>query len=138
MARSYKRAWVKDKCRFNQKLASRLLRRHRLDWDVADGMAYKRYWEAWSITDWCFEVKHPDGYDRYRNVETELWWRWRFPDQYQKEIRDYIAHTGNRRAHRLRLRSPHHKGYCNEDQTDYTDHKASKAWATDVERGSEA
>lgn len=135
MSRSYKEPWIKDKCRFNQKLASRLLRRHRLDWDVADGMAYKRYYPQWDISDWCWPISPP----------TRTLWFYilgrlftRTDEELAREWVRYKKHTGNRRAHRLRLRSSHHKGYCNEDQTDYTDRKASKAWATDVERGSEA
>jgi hypothetical protein len=89
MARSYKKPYRKDKSRWHQAAAARRIRRLHWSVDIADGMSYRKWYEPWNISDWCF------------NVDPRLY-RYREPEQ--RDWRIYVLHTGNRRAKRARIR----------------------------------
>lgn len=76
MSRSYRAPWVKDQASRGIKRFANKAWRHKKD--VPDGMAYKKYFESYSICDFRWMVSKPYPGN----------WEWRYLS-YEKAMKEY-------------------------------------------------
>ncbi len=103
MARTYKKAWVKDRNPFMKNYANRIVRRERSD--IPDGKQYRKFFCSWSISDWSWEWPEPTLEKELAIFRHYPWSRWRDAEErYLEELDRWRKLTGNKRAHRGRER----------------------------------
>lgn len=106
MARSYKKAFVKDRNPFMKNYANRLLRRHHYDTEIPSGKHYRKWFESWSISDWSWSIEEPTLERLEVKYRQYPWWRFNnIQAEYKSDLLDWVKLTGNKRAHRVRGKS---------------------------------
>lgn len=75
MSRSYKKPWMTDngsRRLFFKNYANRVIRRKSIDFEIADGNAYRKHFDQYSICDYKFSYNpFPRVYYNYRTGEPE-------------------------------------------------------------------
>jgi hypothetical protein len=91
MARSRKRPWICDRNPWAKNYANRVLRRHKLRHDLADGNAYRKFTDPWTICDWKWLATPPvPAWQSYRysfDPEFAEQWERRSWKEYYKAFR---------------------------------------------------
>lgn len=103
MSRSYKKPWIKDRCKGERNRAARKVRHST---DVPDGKTYRKFFNSWNISDWSFCVRHPDARCSWNSFLHSLYLKnldW-LEEEKAKDRLNYTKRCGNRRALRRRLK----------------------------------